>query len=69
MITKIDSSLIYTSDILQILFQKSMVSPTFPQYVQDTVTDIDYLHDVQGGMITDEDREKLHTWIFNVTIC
>ena len=56
MISKFDISSSYTLDILKNLFKKGMIDNQCN----------DYLINVQKGNITEENREKLLTWIFDV---
>lgn len=69
MIDRVDSPSSYTLDILRKLFAKSMVSLKWIHTLKGTNPEEDYLHEKQKGVITEDNREKLFSWIFNVIVC
>lgn len=68
MIDRVDNLSSYSLDILQKLFKKSMVSFERTHILKSTDPEVDYLREKQKGVITEDHREKLFSWIFNVLV-
>ena len=68
MIDRVDNLSSYSLDILQKLFKKSMVSFKRTYILKSTDPEVDYLREKQKGVVTEDHREKLFSWIFNVLV-